>query len=147
MFKFTKNTETPPIPTSHHIEDDDFMVENFNYQPTIPSRATAIMGQVSAGPQRSDDEPVVPPHAQLLDNAFVQGLEAFVAEVSGKDAPDLGDEDKKIYQPLITPRRYDKDVSDVHQALISNIETLGKWHLKLERYDLPQILRTITNRW
>ena len=78
------------------------------------------MGQVSTGPQRSDDEPVVPPHAQLLDNAFVQGLEAFVAEVSGKDAPDLGDEDKKIYQPLISPRRYDKDVSDVHQALISN---------------------------
>ena len=123
MFKSTKNTETPPIPTSHHLEDDDFMVENFNYQPTIPSKAT-IMDQVSAGPQRSDDEPVVQPHVQLLDNAFVQGLETVadvsvaevgVAEVSGKDtpAPDLGDdEDKKTYQPLIPPRRYDKSYKE-----------------------------------
>ena len=120
VFKSTKNTETPPIPTSHHLEDDDFMVENFNYQPTIPSRAT-IMDQVSAGPQRSDDEPAVPPHAQLLDNAFVQGLETVadvsvvevgVVEVSGKYTPDLGDEDKKTYQPLIPPRRYDKSYQE-----------------------------------
>ncbi len=42
--------------------------------------------------------------------------------MSGKDEPDLGDEDK-IYQPLIPPRRYEEncqDDSDVYQALTSN---------------------------
>ncbi len=81
------------------------------------------MDQVSASPQRSDDEPAVPPRTHLLDNAFVvQNLEAFVAEVSGKDVPDLGDEDK-IYQPLIPPRHYEEscqDDSGVYQALTSN---------------------------
>ena len=121
LFKTAKNTETPPIPTRRYLEDDDFMVGNFDGQPAIPSRAT-IMDQVNAGPQRSADEPAVPPRMYLLDNVFVQGLEAFVAEVSGKDAPDLGDEDK-IYQPLIPPRRYEEscqDDSDVYQALTSN---------------------------
>ncbi len=121
LFKTAKNTETPPIPTRRYLEDDDFMVGNFDGQPAIPSRTT-IMDQVNTGPQRSDDEPAVPPRTHLLDNAFVQGLEAFVAEVSGKDAPDLGDEDK-IYQPLIPPRRYEEscqDDSDVYQALTSN---------------------------
>ncbi len=121
LFKTAKNTETPPIPTRRYLEDDDFMVGNFDGQPAIPSR-TAIMDQVSASPQRSADEPAVPPRTHLLDNAFVQGLEAFVAEVSGKDAPDLGDEDK-IYQPLIPPRRYEENCQDdsgVYQALTLN---------------------------
>ncbi len=45
-----------------------------------------------------------------------------MAEASGKDEPDLGDEDE-IYQPLIPPRRYEEncqDDSDVYQALTSS---------------------------
>ncbi len=114
LFKLTKNTETPPVPTRRYLEDDDLMLENFDGQPAIPSRTTIMekTEQVSVRSQRSDDEPI-PPQSYLLDNAFVQGLEVFVAEVSGKDEPDLGDEDK-IYQPLIPPR------IDVYQALTSN---------------------------
>ncbi len=123
LFKFTKNTETPPVPTRRYLEDDDFMLDNFDGQPAIPPRTSDMeTEQVSVRSQRSDDEPAIPPRSYLLDNAFVQGLEAFVAEVSGKDEPDLGDEDK-IYQPLIPPRRYEQnsqDDSDVYQALTSN---------------------------
>ncbi len=123
LFKFTKNTETPLVPTRRYLEDDDFMLENFDGQPAIPPRTSDMeTEQVSVRSQKSDDEPAIPPRSYLLDNAFVQGLEALVAEVSGKDEPDLGDENK-IYQPLIPPRRYEEncqDDSDVYQALTSN---------------------------
>ncbi len=118
LFKSAKNTETPPIPTNHQFEDDDFMVENFNYQPTIPSRAT-IIDQVSAGPQRSDDEPAVPPRTHLLDNAFVQGLET-VAEVSGKDAPNLGE---GHYQPLMK-RKEPSDYQPISTCISGPGQTL-----------------------
>ncbi len=124
LFKPTKNTETPPIPTRRYLEDDDFMLENFDGQPAIPPRTTIMKTeQVSVRSQRSDDESAIPPRSYLLDNAFVQGLGAFEAEVSGKDEPDLGGDEDKIYQPLIPPRRYEEncqDDSDVYQALTSN---------------------------
>ncbi|XP_064392920.1 tyrosine-protein phosphatase Lar-like isoform X2 [Halichondria panicea] len=134
----------PSIPTRRYLEDDDFMVENFDGQPAIPSR-TAIMDQVSVGSQRSDDEPAVPPRSYLLDNEFVQSL-----EVRRKDEPDLEDEEK-IYQPLIPPRRYEEscqDNSDVYQTLTSN-RSKGdsrEMHFRLKRYNLRLILRTITKR-
>ncbi len=113
FFKPTKNTETPPVPTRRYLEDDDFMLDNFDGQPAIPSRTTIMKTeQVSVRSQRSDDESAIPPRSYLLDNAFVQGL----------GASDLGDKDK-IYQPLIPPRRYEEncqDDSDVYQALTSN---------------------------
>ncbi len=91
------------------------MEENFDGQPAIPLRTNMELVSMSS----NTDQEELPPQSYLINEAFVKGLDQFVAKVTGGEEL----EEEKIYQPLIPPRRYEEGCEEnesVYQPLTVN---------------------------
>ena len=114
-------TELPPIPMRHYLEDDQFMRESLQ-QPSVPKRHRE---ETSTCTQGNDEEPALPPRVNLNDEDCLQNLEkeADYHSDSLKDSTVQDKEEEKIYQPLIPPRRYEtgcEEEESVYQGLTLN---------------------------